>query len=40
VQQREWFAQWAGKQHIADKALAAAVDEMQRGLIDADLGNI
>lgn len=32
------FARWARKEKIADALLWEAVSEMQRGLIDADLG--
>jgi len=33
-----WFARWADKEGVADAALLAAVEEMSRGLIDANLG--
>lgn len=32
------FARWMRKAGLADTALCAAVDEMVRGLVDADLG--
>ncbi len=32
------FHKWAAKEGLDDAALLAAVDEMERGLIDADLG--
>ncbi len=32
------FHKWAAKEGLDDVALMAAVDEMERGLIDADLG--
>lgn len=32
------FSKWSAKQGLDDDALLAAVDEMERGLIDADLG--
>lgn len=32
------FARWARKERVSDRALQLAVDEMRRGLIDADLG--
>lgn len=32
------FSKWAAKEGLDDEALRAAVDEMERGLIDADLG--
>lgn len=33
-----WFDRWARKAGVKDRSLAAAVDEMKRGLVDADLG--
>ena len=32
------FSKWAAKEGLTDAALLAAVDEIGRGLIDADLG--
>lgn len=32
------FNKWAPKEGISDQALRDAVDEMERGLVDADLG--
>jgi hypothetical protein len=32
------FARWSRKQRIHDSSLATAVDEMRRGLLDAQLG--
>jgi hypothetical protein len=32
------FARWANKADLSDAALMQAVDEMSRGLVDADLG--
>ncbi len=32
------FSKWAAKEPIDDHALRTAVDEMERGLIDAELG--
>ncbi|MBE0507926.1 MAG: type II toxin-antitoxin system RelE/ParE family toxin [Marinospirillum sp.] len=32
------FSKWATKEGLDDSVLQAAVDEMERGLIDADLG--
>lgn len=32
------FAKWARKERLTDKALAQAVEEMERGLVDANLG--
>ncbi|MCB1690946.1 MAG: type II toxin-antitoxin system RelE/ParE family toxin [Halioglobus sp.] len=32
------FSKWAAREGLEDKALHAAVDEIQRGLVDADLG--
>ena len=33
-----WFARWARKEGLSDKALHGAVEEMANGLFDADLG--
>ena len=33
-----WFNRWARKQRLSDRALRAAIEEMEQGLIDADLG--
>ena len=33
-----WFVKWAKKEKILEQALVQAVEEMKRGLIDADLG--
>lgn len=32
------FEKWADKEGLTDEALCVAVDEMERGLIDVDLG--
>lgn len=32
------FSKWAASEDLGDDALRAAVDEIERGLIDADLG--
>ena len=32
------FTKWAAKEGVTDDALRTAVEEMARGLIDADLG--
>ena len=32
------FSKWAAREGLDDEALWAAVDEMERGLVDADLG--
>ena len=32
------FSKWAVKEGVSDASLRAAVDEMERGLIDTDLG--
>lgn len=32
------FARWRAKERLSDRALCAAIDEMERGLIDANLG--
>ncbi len=34
----KWFARWADEEGVTDAALLDAVDEMSRGLIDANLG--
>jgi hypothetical protein len=34
----KWFAKWAVSQKLTDAALAVAVAEMERGLVDAELG--
>ena len=33
-----WFHRWARKEKLSDQALKNAVDEMELGLVDADLG--
>ena len=33
-----WFARWAVRQQLTDAALFGAVAEMERGLVDAELG--
>lgn len=33
-----WFGRWARKEGIPDRTLCGAVGEMERGLIDANLG--
>jgi hypothetical protein len=38
VYKTRWFAKWAKKEKITDEALVNAVSEMDKGLIDADLG--
>ena len=35
---RKDFARWQASEKLPDKALCKAVDEMERGLIDAELG--
>lgn len=35
----KFFARWARKEKLHDSLLRQAVDEMEKGLIDADLGN-
>ena len=32
------FNKWAAKERISDGSLRAAVDQMEQGLVDADLG--
>lgn len=34
----KWVRRWAAKEGLSDASLRAAVDEMRRGLVDADLG--
>jgi hypothetical protein len=34
----KWAHRWAAKEGLTDASLRAAVDEMRRGLVDADLG--
>ena len=34
----QWFSRWARKEGIPDRTLCRAVGEMERGLIDANLG--
>jgi hypothetical protein len=34
----KWFARWVDKEGVADAALLAAVEEIGRGLIDANSG--
>jgi hypothetical protein len=34
----KWTHRWAAKEGLTDASLRAAVDEMRRGLVDADLG--
>jgi hypothetical protein len=34
----KWFHRWAAKEGLSDTALAAAVQEMESGLVDAQLG--
>jgi hypothetical protein len=38
VLKTKFFARWARKERIDDSSLAAAVAEMRRGLVDAQLG--
>jgi len=34
----KWFHKWAAREGLGDEALLAAVEEMEDGLIDAELG--
>lgn len=34
----KWFHKWAGKEGLTDSALQTAIQEIDEGLIDADLG--
>jgi hypothetical protein len=38
INPEEAFSKWATKEGLVDDLLLAAVDEMEQGLIDADLG--
>ena len=38
ILKRKDFARWQAKEHLTDTALCKAVKEMEKGLIDADLG--
>ncbi len=33
-----WFRRWARRERLPDAALCSAVDEMRRGLVDANMG--
>lgn len=39
VYMTRWFDRWASKERLTTASLCAAVQEMSRGLIDADLGS-
>ena len=34
------FARWARREGVSDSILSAAVSEMRKGLVDAELGGI
>ena len=34
----KWFHKWAEKERLTDESLRKVIEEMERGLIDADLG--
>lgn len=38
VYKTRWFDRWARKEGLSTRSLCAAVQEMTRGLVDADLG--
>ena len=38
IYQTRWFERWARKQGLSEPSLCTAVDEMAKGLYDADLG--
>jgi hypothetical protein len=38
IYKTRWFARWARKEGLSDKALRVAVEEMAQGLFEADLG--
>jgi len=39
IYKNRWFAKFASREGISDATLVAAVDQANRGLIDADLGS-
>jgi hypothetical protein len=39
VYKTRWFDRWARKEALTEASLCAAVQEMMRGLLDADLGS-
>ena len=34
----KWFQKWAKKEKVSESALRKVIEEMERGLVDADLG--
>ena len=38
IYKSKWFTKWADKERLKDDTLKKVVSEMERGLIDADLG--
>jgi hypothetical protein len=38
IYKNRWFAKFASREGISDAALVAAIDQANRGLVDADLG--
>lgn len=38
IYKNRWFAKYASREGISDTALMAAIDQANRGLVDADLG--
>jgi hypothetical protein len=38
IYKTRWFARWARKEGLSDTALRRAIDEMTKGLYEADLG--
>lgn len=38
IYKTKWFQRWAKEEGLTDAALRVAVDEMKRGLVEADLG--
>ena len=38
IYKAKWFNKWAAKEGLTDLKLKAVVEEMDAGLIDADLG--
>ncbi len=39
IYKTKWFSRWEGKQDLNDAALCTAVEELKRGLFEADLGS-
>ena len=39
VFKNRWFNQWATSEGLSDTSLLIAIDEINRGLVDANLGS-